>query len=151
MLIRVEHTKITLKDFKTSITSTNEKLSHSLDQPLNSNQNDDVGPSTQTAPELVTDTLNSEEERSALVKEMKKRSVNKTYINSNMDLTFSLRRKEIVEAEPLVSEVRERWPALFTEEQASKQIAFLLYVIYISLGKITSAFLNTFTTFRWII
>ncbi|KAK1172509.1 hypothetical protein AOXY_G5105 [Acipenser oxyrinchus oxyrinchus] len=44
---------------------------------------------------------------------MKKRSVN------NMDLTFSLRRKEIVEAEPLVSEVRERWPALFTEEQAS--------------------------------
>ncbi|KAK1162170.1 hypothetical protein AOXY_G18502 [Acipenser oxyrinchus oxyrinchus] len=48
---------------------------------------------------------------------MKKRSVNKTYINSNMDLTFSLRKKEIVEAEPLVSEVRERWPALFTEEQ----------------------------------
>ncbi|KAK6488859.1 hypothetical protein HHUSO_G7806 [Huso huso] len=34
-----------------------------------------------------------------------------------MDLTFSLRRKKIVEAEPLVSEVRERWPALFTEEQ----------------------------------
>ncbi|KAK1170610.1 hypothetical protein AOXY_G7513 [Acipenser oxyrinchus oxyrinchus] len=48
---------------------------------------------------------------------MKKRSVNKTYINSNMDLTFSLRRQEIVEAEPQVSEVRERWPALFTEEQ----------------------------------
>ncbi|GAA6231158.1 uncharacterized protein LOC116063517 [Lates japonicus] len=34
-----------------------------------------------------------------------------------MDLTFSLRRKEIVEMEPMVSEIQGRWPALFLEEQ----------------------------------
>lgn len=31
--------------------------------------------------------------------------------------TFSLRRKEIVEDEPLVAQVKERWPALFSERQ----------------------------------
>ncbi|XP_013855882.1 uncharacterized protein LOC106511682 [Austrofundulus limnaeus] len=34
-----------------------------------------------------------------------------------MDLTFSLRRKEVVESEPAISEMMERWPALFTEDQ----------------------------------
>ncbi|MEQ2200386.1 hypothetical protein XENOCAPTIV_028505 [Xenoophorus captivus] len=34
-----------------------------------------------------------------------------------MELTFSLRQKEIVEMEPMVAEVMERWPALFTEAE----------------------------------
>ncbi|XP_055088529.1 uncharacterized protein LOC129457435 [Periophthalmus magnuspinnatus] len=38
-------------------------------------------------------------------------------IRQKMDLTFSLRRKEIVEMQPLVKEVQERWPALFLKEQ----------------------------------
>lgn len=34
-----------------------------------------------------------------------------------MDQTFSLRRKEIVEEQPPVKRMMERWPALFTESQ----------------------------------
>ncbi|KAL7389030.1 hypothetical protein ABVT39_025079 [Epinephelus coioides] len=34
-----------------------------------------------------------------------------------MDQTFSLRRKEIVEEQPSVKRMMERWPALFTESQ----------------------------------
>ncbi|KAK3528939.1 hypothetical protein QTP70_014163 [Hemibagrus guttatus] len=34
-----------------------------------------------------------------------------------MELTFSLRRKEIVQDQPLVSTIKQRWPGLFFEEQ----------------------------------
>ncbi|KAI1904607.1 hypothetical protein AGOR_G00007360 [Albula goreensis] len=34
-----------------------------------------------------------------------------------MDLTFALRRKEVVETEPAISNMVERWPSLFTEDQ----------------------------------
>lgn len=34
-----------------------------------------------------------------------------------MGNTFPLRRKEIVEDEPLVAQVMERWPALFREQE----------------------------------
>ncbi|XP_077078680.1 uncharacterized protein LOC143731952 [Siphateles boraxobius] len=53
-----------------------------------------------------------EEERLNLVEEMKKKTKNEVLINQKMSLTFSLRRKEIVEVVPMVSEVLERWPAL---------------------------------------
>lgn len=66
------------------------------------------------------DTL--EGERSATVNEMKKRSKDTTFIRQKMDLTFSLRRKEIVDQQPLVSEIQERWPALFSEEQLIKSV-----------------------------
>lgn len=58
-----------------------------------------------------------EEERLHLVEEMKKKKRDKTVIQHKMELTFSLRRKEIVEGQPMVSEVQERWPALFSCEQ----------------------------------
>ncbi|CAL8258811.1 unnamed protein product, partial [Arctogadus glacialis] len=61
------------------------------------------------------DTL--EGERSGMVNEMKKRSKDMTFIRRKMDLTFSLRRKEIVDQQPMVSVIQERWPALFSEEQ----------------------------------
>ncbi|XP_037613452.1 uncharacterized protein LOC119480896 isoform X2 [Sebastes umbrosus] len=38
-----------------------------------------------------------------------------------MEVTFSLRRKEIVELVPMVSEVQERWPALFYEAEIREE------------------------------
>ncbi|KAM4547511.1 uncharacterized protein V3H82_021098 [Fundulus diaphanus] len=38
-----------------------------------------------------------------------------------MELTFSLRRKEIVELQPMVSEVLVRWPALFCEAEIREE------------------------------
>lgn len=58
-----------------------------------------------------------EEERVALVDEMKKKKRNMTLIQQKMELTFSLRRREVVECQPMVSEVQERWPALFSSEE----------------------------------
>lgn len=58
-----------------------------------------------------------EEERVALVDEMKKKNRNMTLIQQKMELTFSLRRREVVECQPMVSEVQERWPALFSSEE----------------------------------
>ncbi|XP_033934346.1 uncharacterized protein, partial [Pseudochaenichthys georgianus] len=48
---------------------------------------------------------------------MKKRSKDVDLIRSKMDLTFSLRRKEVVEVQAMVMEIQERWPALFLQEQ----------------------------------
>ncbi|KAI1894123.1 hypothetical protein AGOR_G00112580 [Albula goreensis] len=50
---------------------------------------------------------------------MKKRTQNVGLIGQKMDSTFALRRKEIVHSEPPVSEIMEKWPALFTENQSS--------------------------------
>ncbi|XP_035855753.1 uncharacterized protein LOC116041408 isoform X2 [Sander lucioperca] len=58
-----------------------------------------------------------EVERKLLVEEMKKRNPSGTVIASKMDQTFPLRRREIVEAEPPVKTLKERWAALFTERQ----------------------------------
>lgn len=49
-----------------------------------------------------------EDLRSSLVEAMKKKNKNMEFIRQKMDITFSLRRKEIVEMEPMVSEVLER-------------------------------------------
>ena len=53
-----------------------------------------------------------EEERLALIEEMKKRKRNMGLIRQKMELTFSHRRREIIEVQPMVSKVQERWPAL---------------------------------------
>lgn len=62
-----------------------------------------------------------EEERVLLAEEMKKKRKDTKLIRNKMDLTFSLRRKEVVEGQPMVSEVLARWPALFTFEQISQE------------------------------
>ncbi|XP_035992475.1 uncharacterized protein LOC118563005 [Fundulus heteroclitus] len=62
-----------------------------------------------------------EEERLALIEEMKKRKRNMGLIRQKMELTFSHRRREIVEVQPMVSEVQERWPALFSHEEISEE------------------------------
>ncbi|TWW62884.1 hypothetical protein D4764_04G0015310 [Takifugu flavidus] len=54
---------------------------------------------------------------------MKRKQKNVTVIQQKMALTFSLRRREVVECQPMVSEVQERWPALFSSEERSKKRA----------------------------
>lgn len=68
------------------------------------------------APENYNDE-SLENERCILEDEMKKRDKNMALITQKMDITFSLRRKEVVEMQPLVKEMQLRWPALFLKEQ----------------------------------
>ncbi|XP_063336328.1 uncharacterized protein LOC134631700 [Pelmatolapia mariae] len=68
------------------------------------------------APENYNDE-SLENERCILEDEMKKRDKNMALITQKMDITFSLRRKEVVETQPLVKEMQLRWPALFLKEQ----------------------------------
>lgn len=64
------------------------------------------------------DTFTSlEEDRKTLLMEFKKVNPNNKIIDAAMANTYALRRKEIVDDEPLVSMVKSRWPALFSERQ----------------------------------
>ncbi|XP_026138046.1 uncharacterized protein LOC113115044 isoform X1 [Carassius auratus] len=58
-----------------------------------------------------------ESKRKEMVEEMKKRRLNVALIARNMNSTFALRRKELIEKEPAVKNTVERWPALFTHSQ----------------------------------
>lgn len=62
--------------------------------------------------------------RQALVNEMMKTKPNGTLVKSKMDVTFALRRKEIVQEKPDISQIVHRWPALFTEGQVCKFVVF---------------------------
>ncbi|XP_023815492.1 uncharacterized protein LOC110014540 isoform X1 [Oryzias latipes] len=63
------------------------------------------------------DDHNLEEARQVLVNEMMKMRPNGSLVKKNMDLTFALRRKEVVQNKPAISQMLHRWPALFTESQ----------------------------------
>lgn len=65
-----------------------------------------------------------ESSRQLLENEMKKRSPNAAHVNQLMSQTFSLRRKEIVEEQPSVYRMLERWPALFRKQQVCKQVYY---------------------------
>lgn len=71
-----------------------------------------------------------EDLRSSLVEAMKKKNKDMEFIRQKMDITFSLRRMEIVEMEPMVSEVLERWPGLFLEEQV-RHLFFFLNLVHL--------------------
>ncbi|XP_063042899.1 uncharacterized protein LOC134437337 [Engraulis encrasicolus] len=58
-----------------------------------------------------------EQDRNDLQSEMKKKNVDWKKVDALMDSTFSLRRKEVIREEPLVKDLKTRWPALFTERQ----------------------------------
>lgn len=62
-------------------------------------------------------TSSLEEDRKALLLEMKKKNPNFKSIDTAMANTYALRRKEVIDNEPLVSEIQSRWPALFSERQ----------------------------------
>ncbi|XP_059213846.1 sterile alpha motif domain-containing protein 3-like [Centropristis striata] len=65
-------------------------------------------------------------ERIALIEEMKKKKRDGKMMDALMDSTFALRRKEIVDGEPPVSEIEDRWPALFSERQISAEFRRLV-------------------------
>ncbi|XP_077086628.1 uncharacterized protein LOC143738529 [Siphateles boraxobius] len=71
-------------------------------------------------------TSSLEEERKALLIEVKKKNPNNKFIDAAMASTYALRRKEIIDKEPLVSDVQSRWPALFTERQIVAEFSRLL-------------------------
>lgn len=52
-----------------------------------------------------------------LIEEMQKVKKDWEMIDALMGSTFALRRKEIVDDQPPVSEVAEKWPALLSERQ----------------------------------
>ncbi|XP_037394262.1 uncharacterized protein LOC108411621 [Pygocentrus nattereri] len=62
-----------------------------------------------------------ENERVAIAEETRKKRIDATLIPRKMEASFSLRRKEVVEVEPLVEEIRERWSALFYEEEICRE------------------------------
>ncbi|KAF0039320.1 hypothetical protein F2P81_007555 [Scophthalmus maximus] len=63
-----------------------------------------------------------------MVNKMKKRKIDWQPIQEMMTSTFSLRRKEIVEEETPVADIKARWPALFTERQIEAEFARLTSV-----------------------
>ncbi|XP_051778432.1 sterile alpha motif domain-containing protein 3-like [Erpetoichthys calabaricus] len=63
----------------------------------------------------------TEEKRKLIVTEMQKKEPDLQVVDELMISTFSQRRKEIVGGEPLISEIFNRWPALFTERQISAE------------------------------
>lgn len=60
-----------------------------------------------------------EEERLEMIEEMKKKNMDTSLIQQKMHSTFSLRRREVVEVQPLVQEIKERWPAMFLTDEVS--------------------------------
>nr|XP_046235721.1 uncharacterized protein LOC124054096 [Scatophagus argus] len=62
-------------------------------------------------------TASLEKIRVELEMEAKKHLPDVLGVKKKMELTFSLRRREIVEEQPPVKKMVERWPALFTETQ----------------------------------
>lgn len=63
------------------------------------------------------DDHNLEGSRQVLISEMMMRKPNGPLIKKEMDVTFALRRKEVVIHKPAISQIIHRWPALFTESQ----------------------------------
>lgn len=59
-----------------------------------------------------------DEERTAMVAEMKKKKVDWKKIQAMRSTAFSLRKKKIVEEEPPVADIKAKWPALFNKRQA---------------------------------
>ncbi|XP_047668779.1 sterile alpha motif domain-containing protein 3-like [Tachysurus fulvidraco] len=71
-----------------------------------------------------------DKEREQIAVEMKKRTTDISFVDSAMSSMFSLRRQEVVEEEPPVSQMKVRWPALFTERQLSKEFTRLVQVLF---------------------
>lgn len=71
-----------------------------------------------------------ENARQLMVEEMKKKIRNGVLIKEKMDLTFALRRNEVVKEKPEINEIRQRWPALFTEHQVGLYIFLLCCILW---------------------
>nr|XP_043908836.1 sterile alpha motif domain-containing protein 3-like [Solea senegalensis]XP_043908843.1 sterile alpha motif domain-containing protein 3-like [Solea senegalensis]XP_043908850.1 sterile alpha motif domain-containing protein 3-like [Solea senegalensis]XP_043908860.1 sterile alpha motif domain-containing protein 3-like [Solea senegalensis] len=62
-----------------------------------------------------------EAERQALLVEVKKK--NQEQIKNKMERTFAYRRQEIIQDMPFITELRSRWPALFSEREVDAEFA----------------------------
>lgn len=62
----------------------------------------------------TTDRL--EKERIALLLEIQKRN-NDDIVTVKMEKTFSYRRQEVIQGQPLIADFKSRWPALFTQKE----------------------------------
>lgn len=59
-----------------------------------------------------------EQERVAILSELTKRN-NDSVVSVKMEKTFSYRRQEVLQGQPMVADFKSRWPALFTAREAS--------------------------------
>lgn len=66
---------------------------------------------------LGEDKTSLEKDRKELEMDVKRKPTDSSDINKKMEKTFALRRREIVEDQPPVKVMLERWPGLFTETQ----------------------------------
>ncbi|KAI4876115.1 hypothetical protein NFI96_026139, partial [Prochilodus magdalenae] len=66
-----------------------------------------------------------------MVQDMKKRNPDLAFVGTRMSSTYPLRRQEIVEDEPPVSELMVRWLALFTERQVCAVFFLLLLFLFV--------------------
>lgn len=64
---------------------------------------------------------NLEGARQVLVQEMMKAKPDALLVKK-MDVTFALRRQEVVKDKPAINQMVQRWPALFTESQVSMSV-----------------------------
>ncbi len=69
-----------------------------------------------------------ENEGAALLTEVKKRH-NEAVVKEKMQKTLSYRRQEILQGSPLVSELVNRWPALFTVSEVITDYITVINVI----------------------
>lgn len=67
-----------------------------------------------------------EDARKDLVDEMQKRTPDEQLVKEKMDLTFALRRKEVVESEPAICDMVEHWPALFYRRSSKFMIKIMI-------------------------
>lgn len=80
---------------------------------------------------------------------MKKKKVDWKKIQAMMSTTFSLRRKEIVEEEPPVADIKAKWPTLFSERQIEAEFTRLMSIelkgaLFAGLDKYLSKFLEIY-------
>lgn len=68
-----------------------------------------------------------------LVNEMTKTKPNGSLINEEMDVTFALRRNEVVTDKPEITKIVERWPAVFSESQVLYPCFEYLQTVFITL------------------
>ncbi|XP_067364136.1 sterile alpha motif domain-containing protein 3-like [Channa argus] len=61
-----------------------------------------------------------EQERIAMQSEFKKKN-NDTIETEKMEKTFSYRRQEVLQGQPMIADFKSRWPALFTAKEIDKE------------------------------
>ncbi|XP_046707285.1 uncharacterized protein LOC124387164 [Silurus meridionalis] len=72
-----------------------------------------------------------EQVRVSLLSEVKKKN-NEQTVRRLMDISFALRRQEVVKESPLIADFKSRWPALFQENEVCAEFTHINTVALIS-------------------